>query len=152
MASRRLFIWQTFAGTTWLIIPPDQSTTHHIRTIQEAKVCKFSTRTGTFRYSEIDNFKIYLRQDDVKDLSVIKHFPYYLLLHSILVLWPMILWKKFYAVEAKRKLDFLISGMEEGITSIVAGLANDTTWDRDEESIKVYGHLIFVAEIILIFG
>ena len=109
----------------------------------------FSTK---FRNSEIDNFKIYFRHDDVKDLSVIKHFPYYLLLHSILVLWPMILWKKFYAVEAKRKLDFLISGMEEGITSIVAGLANDTTWDRDEESIKVYGHLIFVAEIILIFG
>ena len=68
---------------------------------------------------------------------MIKHFPYYLLLHSILVLWPMLLWKKFYAAEAKRKLDFLISGMEEGITSIVAGLANDTTWDRDEESIKV---------------
>ena len=56
------------------------------------------------------------RKDEVTDLSMIKFFPCVILLHSILLLWPMVLWKKSYASEAKSKLDFLIGGMEEGIT------------------------------------
>ena len=76
------------------------------------------------------------RRDEVDDLSIIKYFPCFILLHSILLLWPMILWKKLYAAEAKIKLDFLISGMEEGITSIIAGLANDHSYQRDEDVIR----------------
>ena len=36
-------------------------------------------------------FQIYdeRRHEEIKDLSLIKYFPYYIVLHSLLVLWPM---------------------------------------------------------------
>ena len=64
-------------------------------------------------------------EQDIQDFRMIKYFPYFLVFHSILLLWPSILWSKLAAPDVRQKIKFLVGGIEEGLNCIVGSLGTD---------------------------
>lgn len=80
------------------------------------------------------------QKDKVTNLSIIKYFPYAIILHSILVLWPYLVWRRTFGDAVKEQLDFLINGMEEGLTTMIGGLVMFRDWKEYRTANAVESH------------
>lgn len=63
------------------------------------------------------------RADEIKSLELLKVFPYVMMAYAALMFLPFLVWSRMFATKTRDQLDFLMGGMEEGLTMTIGGLA-----------------------------